>query len=62
MTAAELAHRDAAIVALTLALQGAKNSLVSFKLMPGNANAWEPHDEDALVALNAALEEYGATE
>lgn len=37
------------------ALKQAKNSLLAFKLMPGQSNAWEEHDEENLVAINAAI-------
>ena len=37
------------------ALRLGKNSLVAFKLMPGQSNAWEEHDEANLVAINAAI-------
>lgn len=40
---------------LLAALKLGKNSLLAFKLIPGQSNAWEEHDEANLVAINAAI-------
>lgn len=40
---------------LAEALQAAKGTLVAYKLQPGGANCWEPHDEDNLAMVDAAL-------
>lgn len=54
------AKADARLIAaapmLLEALQHAKDSLVAFKFMPGDNNAWEDHDEATLRAVDAALD------
>lgn len=37
------------------ALQAAKATLVAFKFIRGDANCWEPHDEDHLTKVDAAI-------
>lgn len=39
------------------ALEMARDSLVAFKFMPGQNNAWEDHDETHLAMVNAAIAE-----
>ena len=37
------------------ALQAAKATLVAFKFIRGDANRWEPHDEDHLAKVDVAI-------
>lgn len=37
------------------ALLAAKNTLVAFKFQPGDVNCWEPHDEENLALVDAAI-------
>ena len=37
------------------ALLAAKNTLVAFKFQPGDANCWEPHDEENLALVDASI-------
>lgn len=37
------------------ALKRAKDSLVAFKFIPGDANRWEASDEENLAAVNSAI-------
>ena len=37
------------------ALKRAKDSLVAFKFLPGDANRWEESDEENLAAVNSAI-------
>lgn len=37
------------------ALKRAKDSLVAFKFVPGDANRWEESDEENLAAVNSAI-------
>lgn len=52
---ADLRRLRAVNAQLLEALQRAKNSLVAFKFVPGERNAWEDHDEANLEAVNAAI-------
>ena len=45
----------AAAPELLEALLSAKNTLVAFKFQPGDANCWEPHDEENLALVDAAI-------
>ena len=40
---------------LLKALKRAKDSLVAFKFVPGDANRWEESDEENLAAVNSAI-------
>ena len=37
------------------ALKNARSSLAGFKFIPGESNAWEPHDEQALADADEAI-------
>lgn len=50
-----LAQVDSTVAALIEALRAAKNTLVAFKFLPGEANRWEEHDEDNLALVDTAL-------
>lgn len=49
------ARKLATVDELLEALQAAKNTLVAYKLQPGPQNCWEPHDEENLAQVEAAL-------
>lgn len=52
---AAAAHTEPVNTQLLEALKRAKDSLVAFKFLPGDANRWEESDEENLAAVNSAI-------